>query len=122
MTLDPTSLCQIEIQTPDLEKSLVFYQKVFLWKKASIDLYNYVVLEVPDNCKFGISLIPNKKAPVPNSVVLYFAVTDAKIFAERAEAWGGKVTSPRVLPGYGKVTLIEDPNGQKFGLFETQTP
>jgi predicted enzyme related to lactoylglutathione lyase len=120
--LDPSRLCQIEIHTPDLQKSLDFYEHVFSWKRAPIDLHNYVVLAVPENCPFGISLIPDTKALVSNSVILYFGVTDPKPFADRAAQYGGKASSPRKLPGYGTITIIEDIHGQKFGLFENYTP
>ncbi|MGE0171758.1 MAG: VOC family protein [Oligoflexales bacterium] len=119
--LDPSRLCQIEIHTTDIERSLEFFEQVFSWKRAPIDLHNYFVLEVPQGCPFGISLIPDKKAATPNSVVLYFGVTDSKPFAEKAVLFGGQATPARTLPAYGKITIIEDPNGQKFGLFETKS-
>lgn len=121
--IDPNQLCQIEIHVSDLRRSLTFYEGVFGWRAAPAEIHDYVVLDVPEDCPFGIALAVNKAARSSGSrSVLYFRVDDPKAIAERVEAHGGTlVFGPAKLGGYGTVYRIRDPDGQTFGLFAPQT-
>ena len=121
--VDPKGLCQIEIQATNLELSRKFYADVFGWIASPAELHDYVVLDVPKDCPFGISLVPSsggtKSAP---EVVLYFTVIGASDIAQRAERAGGsKKFGPTKLPTYGSIWQIKDPDGHTFGLFERNT-
>lgn len=120
--IDPTKLCQIEIQVSDMERSLEFYREVFGWKKVPAEMFEYAVLEVPPECTFGISLIPSLAFGATNSrLVLYFSVsTEAAIkdIMARAKQWGGSaVFGPKRVPGRGMIYQVADPDGQRFGLY-----
>ena len=121
--LDPKSLCQIEIQATNLERSQKFYADVFGWLASAAKLHEYVVLDVPTDCPFGISLVPSAGGACSTTqVVLYFSVSGAFEIAKRAELSGGsKKFGPTKLPGYGSIWQIRDPDGHTFGLFERQS-
>lgn len=118
--VDPTQLCQLEIHTSRIDVSRKFYEEVFGWKAVPAEIHNYLVLEVPDDCPFGISLVPGRAASSAHSpIILYFQVTEAAKIAEKAELFGGsKKFGPAKMPAYGEIWQITDPDGHRFGLFE----
>ena len=120
--IDPEKLCQVEIHATRLETSRKFYEEVFGWKAAPAEIHNYLVLEVPETCPFGISIVPSMGARLSSGqIILYFQVNDAAKIAARAEQFGGsKKFGPTKLTAYGNIWQITDPDGHKFGLFEKQ--
>jgi predicted enzyme related to lactoylglutathione lyase len=120
--IDPKKLCQVEIHATRLDVSRKFYEEVFGWKAAPAEIHNYLVLDVPEDCPFGISIVPSFGAKASSGqIILYFQVTDAASIAERAEIFGGsKKFGPTKLPAYGNIWQITDPDGHRFGLFEKQ--
>jgi len=121
-------LCQIEIHVRDLEKSLQFYLSVFGWQRIPADLHDYIVLDVPENCPYGVSLIPTAPSSRTagantNRIVLYFACHEPEECANKALAAGGrKRLGPKRVPGVGTIYLIEDLDGHRFGLYRTNEP
>ena len=120
--IDPGKLCQLEIHATRLDVSRRFYEEVFGWKTVPAEIHNYLILEVPETCPFGISIVPSMGAkPSSGQIILYFQVDDAQKIADRAEQFGGsKKFGPTRLPAYGNIWQITDPDGHKFGLFEKQ--
>jgi predicted enzyme related to lactoylglutathione lyase len=118
MTISPAKLCQIELPVADLDRAGIFYEKSFGWKTAPADMHQYAVLEVPEDCPFGISLIPSTRPRSGDSMVLYFAVENPKIIADLVTAHGGRFRfGPKKLGGYGEIWQVEDPDGNRFGLY-----
>ena len=121
--IDPKKLCQLEIHATRLDVSRKFYEEVFGWRAVPAEIHNYLVLDVPEDCPFGISIVPSLGAKRSSGqIILYFEVHDAAAIAERASHFGGsKKFGPTRLPAYGDIWQIEDPDGHRFGLFEKQT-
>jgi predicted enzyme related to lactoylglutathione lyase len=117
--LDPRRIVQIEIPTKDLKLSAAFYQKVFGWNAVPAEFHNRIVLHVPENCPWGISLIKSEeKLTEASGVVLYFSTVDAEEIAKRAAAFlNCDAFSSASIPSYGTVWSISDPDGHRFGLF-----
>ena len=122
MNVRPDALVQIEIHATDLERSKAFYEAVFGWKAVPAEIYNYLVLDVPRDCPWGVSIVPTTGPIKTNGqIVLYFQVDDATRVAELAERHGGaKRFGPTNLKAYGDIWQIADPDGHRFGLFEKQ--
>jgi predicted enzyme related to lactoylglutathione lyase len=120
--IDPKSLCQVEIHATRLDVSRRFYEEVFGWRAVPAEIHNYLILDVPEDCPFGISLVPSLGARQSSGqIILYFRVTNAAHIAEKAERFGGtKKFGPTKLPAYGSIWQITDPDGHRFGLFEKQ--
>lgn len=118
--IDPRQLCQIEIRISDLERSLAFYRQVFGWKPVPAEVHNYIILDVPEDCPVGITLIPgNESKEDSKRLVLYFAVDDPEEIISKVKDLGGRVIlGPRKVQGYGTIYQFTDPNGQCFGLFK----
>ena len=117
--VNPTRLCQIEIQVSDLARAVNFYSEALGWRPVPAEMHELVVLEVPPDCAFGISLRPGRKSPKSgNNLVPYFAVDDAEAVLRQVEAHGGRrVIGPTQLPGYGTIYQCEDPDGTRIGLY-----
>jgi predicted enzyme related to lactoylglutathione lyase len=115
-------LCQIEIPVQDLHRAILFYENVLGWRPAPTEIHDYCVLDVPADCPYGISLVPQRRAAEssPSSgPVIYFHCDDAAGLVETACQWGGRRRfGPRQLPGLGLIYQIEDPSGNRIGLYE----
>jgi predicted enzyme related to lactoylglutathione lyase len=124
MKIHPDQLCQIEISVASLDKAINFYRHVFGWEPVPAYIHDYVVLKVPDNCPFGISLVPAREVsgPAANGITLYFKVASPDEIINVALLHGGKKLPSRRLPGYGKIAQFADPDGQIFGLFSSESP
>ena len=132
--MTPGSLCQIEIPVSDLQVALRFYEAAFGWQSVPAEMHNYVVLDLPADCPYGISLFPidnqpgNSTAQHPqlenkkddsNRVTLYFAAENPEEVLKKVESAGGKKRfGPRPLAGYGTIWQFTDPDGNRFGIFK----
>lgn len=122
MNVHPDALVQIEIHATQLERSRSFYEAVFGWKAVPAEIHNYLVLDVPRECPWGISIVPTV-GPIKThgQIVLYFQVLDAARIADLAAMHGGsKKFGPTNLKAYGDIWQVADPDGHRFGLFEKQ--
>ena len=120
--VDPTRLCQVEIKVGDIERASNFYERTFGWSIVPAHIHNYVILKVPEDCPFGISLIPGKAPSTASDsssrIVLYFRTSDPESIVSKAIENGGKKVLERDLPSYGHIFQIADPDGQIFGLYK----
>ncbi len=117
------ALCQLEFHSQRLEASLDFFRDIFGWPPLPMALQEYTVLEVPSDSPYGVSLI---SAPAEHSarqtLVPYFSWDSLEELLEKVLRAGGKlVAGPRLLPGYGRTVLVEDPGGIQLGFFTAKT-
>src|SRR6478735_5157879 len=120
--IHPHRLCQLELHSENTKASIAFFAEVFGWPAVPIAIHEYTVLQVPDDCNFGISIVahlPQDDHPFSTGVVPYFAIDDpVQSFLEKVEQYGGKlVWGPRPMPGYGQLYCIEDPGGIRIGIY-----
>lgn len=131
--INPQDLCQLEIAVSDAAKAVDFYEHVFGWPPVPVDIHGYIVLEVPKDCRFGISLAvsPQKSQTAPSelgtdgkdSKVLYFSVNEPESIVALAQKHGGSLLfGPRVLPSYGTIWQITDPDGNRWGIHQRKAP
>lgn len=121
-TVNPKDICQLEFLVNDLERATKFYEQVMGWSASPAALHDFVILEVPEDCPFGISLVPQKKSREQNPecrMIPYFKTKDADAIVKKAEANGGKLRFGPKQAGGGIVFYqIEDPDGQRLGLVQ----
>lgn len=126
MELNPEKLVQIEIPVADLGLAQQFYASAFGWRAVPAEIHNYVVLDVPSSCPWGISLVPSIRRNLDTgaqdrqpSIVLFFAAPNPSEICEKVRAAGGTVKeNTRQLPGYGTAWFVTDIDGNSFGLFK----
>lgn len=123
--VSPTSLCQLEISISDADLALRFYRDVFGWKPVPAEIHQYIVMDVPRDCPFGIALVPGPTSGQTRTggIVPYFAVAGPERVVLAAEKAGGRrILGPHSLAGYGTIYQIEDLDGNRFGLYQAQKP
>jgi predicted enzyme related to lactoylglutathione lyase len=122
LIVDPRRLCQLEIHSTDLERSVRFYELAFGWRRLPADMHEYVVLDVPRDCPFGISLVPNpnaKQQEGASRIVVYFGVSDPEDVVRRVvEAGGSRRFGPQRFGTFGEIYQVADPDGTRFGLYK----
>lgn len=119
LLIDPTKLCQIELAVSDIDAAINFYQKVFGWNASKAKIHNYIVMDVPETCPYGISLVPmptTSENALSHKVTLYFKTEHLGEISKSALKYGGTATLEKIIPGYGDITIIQDLDGHRFGL------
>ena len=119
MNIRPDQLVQVEIIVSNLSRAITFYRNVFGWEPVPAYIHDYVVIAVPDNCAFGVSLVASQSPRSLGSggIILYFKSEAPDEIIRAASENGGKELASRHLPGYGDIRQFADPDGQVFGLF-----
>jgi predicted enzyme related to lactoylglutathione lyase len=123
--LHPKTFCQLELQSTDVPATLKFLVHVLGWKAVPIALHEQVVIDVPSDCPFGISVkaLADHKRARP-TVIPYFrwetSIEDLRCLALQ---FGGELgDEPQMIPGYGKTYSLSIPGGLVLGIFKPQNP
>lgn len=109
----------VELQTQDLERSKKFYSDMFDWKLEEIPGMDYTIIKVGDGTGGGMM-----KKPVPgmqDNWLPYILVDDVKASTKKARTLGATISQDvtEVL-GMGWFSVITDPTGATFGLWQTK--
>lgn len=118
--IDPSKLCQIEFCVANPQKTVEFMQSVFGWTASPAELQEYIIIDVPEECPYGISVVAQSQSETrAQPIVLYFAVHEIEKVIDRAKKNGAQIRfGPKKLPGYGTIYQINAPDGLRFGIFE----
>jgi predicted enzyme related to lactoylglutathione lyase len=105
-----------EINAPNVEEALPFYENVFGWKVSKWEgpePYWLVATGEGDGIDGGIMQSQDGQPRTVNAV----HVDSVDAFARKVEENGGKVVVPKMaIPGVGYVAYCTDPGGVIFGL------
>ncbi len=125
---EPGSFSWNELNTRDPEAAATFYGAVFGWDAAEQDMGeagSYVTWRHPDRGEDGDSIggMLDIRGRVPEEVpahwLTYFTVEDLDRAIEKATANGGeKMIDTMELP-IGRLTILKDPGGVPFGIFQS---
>jgi hypothetical protein len=109
----------IELQTQDVEKSKKFYAGMFDWKLEEFPDMGYTMINVGEGTGGGMM---KKPAPdMPDNWLPYILVDDVAASTKKAQAFGAKVCKDITeVPGMGWFSVITDPTGASFGLWQTK--
>jgi hypothetical protein len=107
----------VEIPALDLERAVEFYQKVFDWdfKQFGRGYYLY-------NTRSGMTIGLRKAETIQagNSTIFHVTVDNIDSYLDKVKTFGGKVFREKtVIPVYGWYALLNDPDGNILGLFQT---
>ncbi len=109
-----------ELFADNVDTEKAFYQEVFGWQLESRTTGTHTYTLVRANGKPIASIIHHaKKADSERSArwLPFISVPDVARAAEQTAASGGKVVlPPRILPGRGESSVLEDPEGAFFGV------
>ena len=109
----------IELGTSDLEKSKKFYAGLFDWKLEEIPGMDYTLVHVGEGT--GGGLMQNPDPGLPNQWLPYILVDDVAAATQKAQTLGATVVKELTeVPGMGWFSVIIDPTGAAFGLWQNK--
>lgn len=109
--------CWSEHDAKDLEPASAFYGKLFDWKVTDGD-NGMKLYHVGDNAVAHAMQIAPEWGDMPPCWMVYFMVDDVDATTKRVEASGGKVHVPGMDIPIGRFSLVSDPQGGMFYLFQ----
>ncbi len=113
--------CWVDLMASDVAASSAFYRAVLGWSVAEPDdqAGGYVVAEVAGAAVAGIG---PEQPGARRAWTLYFASDDADATAAAAVELGGTVLlAPGDVGPHGRMSLLADPSGAVFGLWQAGT-
>ncbi len=117
----PNPFVHVELNTTDVAKATAFYRQMFDWQLKDMPMPggSYTLIEVGEGTGGGLM-----KHPVPNAPSLwlpYILVDDINRATAKAAELGGRVLKGVTeVPNMGSFSIVEDPTGAAFGLWQTK--
>jgi predicted enzyme related to lactoylglutathione lyase len=118
---EPVSLSWTELASGDIEKSKVFYGRVFGWASETNQMgdMTYTEFKVAGRSIAGmLALGPMHPPGTPPHWLVYFAVADADATIARTVELGGKALSPAVDIPIGRFAALADARGAVFAVIK----
>jgi predicted enzyme related to lactoylglutathione lyase len=110
-----------EIPADDPERAITFYEKVFKWKIEKWDgpIEYWLVMTGPED-QPGINGGLTRREDTMIGVENMIDVKDLDASLKDVQSHGGEIARPKVaVPGVGWVAYIKDPEGNIFGLMQS---
>lgn len=109
-----------ELATTDIAKAKAFYTSLFNWKLDDRDMgggMTYTLIRVGEGTGGGMM---NQMMPgAPSAWMPYVLVDDIRAATAKAKALGAKTMAEvKEVMGMGTLSIIVDPTGAVFGLWE----
>jgi len=117
------ALCWTELTTSDPKAAEAFYTALFGWvpKHGGVGTpMEYTEFSVDGTPSIGMMKKPeHMPAHIPSYWMPYFQVAGCDASTEKAKGLGGKVmVGPQDIPNTGRFSIVNDPQGAMFALFE----
>lgn len=114
---EPGTLNWAELNTRDLERAKTFFVAVFGYEPHNMDGLPYVTLHFGDKTVGGILQMTEQwPAEVPAHWMSYFGSADPDATIAAATKLGGKQCVPPFDTPYGRIAVLEDPQGGFFSI------
>lgn len=115
------AFCWNELLTNDLKKSGEFYTALFGWTASEQDMggINYTVFMNGERPAGGMMEINKDLGEVGPYWLVYFAVNDCDVLADKASSLGGEILSPPMdTPEIGRIAVLNDSQGAVFAVIK----
>ena len=115
------TLCWADLSTSDPARAAVFYESLFGWKLIvdEKDSSGYLHIQNGEHMIGGIPPTGHRNPNTPSHWLPYFAVASCSASAGTAEQLGARlILPPMTMPKVGTMSVIADPQGAVFALFE----
>lgn len=121
---DPGAFCWNELTTNDTKKAGDFYINFFGWAaQTDSGTPPYTMFLNGERMAGGMIEIQKEWGEVPPNWVVYFAVENCDVIADRAKAMGGKILNPPTdVPEIGRFSVLQDPQGAVFAIIKLINP
>ncbi len=118
---EPGAMTWCEVNTRDGGKAAEFYAKVFDLEVKKLDApgMEYKTLHKGDKTVGGVlQMDQHWPESVPPHWMVYFAVASTDASCARVGELGGKVCVPAFDTPYGRIAVLEDPQGAVFSIVQ----
>ncbi len=110
----------VELHTKDIDASRKFYSGMFGWKMEDIPGMDYTFIDVGEGT--GGGMMKNPVPGGPDNWLPYILVEDVGAFTKKAKSLGAAIARDVTeVPGMGWFSVIIDPTGAAFGLWQPKT-
>jgi predicted enzyme related to lactoylglutathione lyase len=112
-----------ELQTREPEEASRFYSALFGWEMERMeenDALAYVLIKNNSRMNGGIMPVPAGR-DMPASWLPYFTVASCDAAVTDTRRLGGDVLVEPFEPGEGRISVLSDPQGAAFAIFEGET-
>ncbi len=116
----PNPFVHVELNSADVDASKRFYGALFDWKLDDTPMgdMTYTMIKVGEGT--GGGMMKHPMPGQPSVWVPYVQVNEIRGSTAKARSLGGKIiVDCHDIPGGGTFSVIQDPNGAVFGLFQT---
>ncbi len=116
------TLCWADLNSPDRDKAVPFYSSLFGWQFVpgkDEDPAGY--LHIKNGEEFIGGATPSKFLPpgAPPHWLAYFLTSNCDASADKVKSLGGSVwVPPNDIEGAGRFSVLSDPQGAAFALFQ----
>ncbi len=121
----PNSFCWNELATTDAVKAGDFYANFFGWARdvQSFGPMEYTMFTNGGRPAGGMFVIMPEMGNVPPHWLVYFAVDDCDAKTQKAAELGATtVKPPDDIPGIGRFSILQDPQGAFFAIIKLDNP
>ncbi|MBS1088057.1 VOC family protein [Gluconobacter wancherniae] len=122
----PGKITYAQLTTPDLEQAKKFYGQLFGWTFKDMNVshgrYAQVMVAGQNIASVVERPLPHSSAQLQPIWLPFISTADATLLAGQAKTWGGKIMfKPHDIPGLGKETIIQDPQGGLFAALQSSS-
>ncbi|HYC89863.1 MAG TPA: VOC family protein [Thermoanaerobaculia bacterium] len=121
----PGTFCWIELGTSDAAGARAFYTQLFGWGVNEFpmgDMGTYYIFQKNGADSAAMYQIGPQQEGMPPNWLSYVAVASADATTEKARSLGGTVINgPFDVYDMGRMTVLQDPQGAMFAVWETKT-
>ena len=113
--------CWADLSTPDPARAAEFYKALFEWEviKDSKDPSGYLHIKNGDEFIGGIPPAEHYNAAAPPHWLIYFLVSNCDdASAKTKDMFGQLVFPPSDVQNVGRMSIVKDPQGAVFALFQ----
>lgn len=108
-----------EFWSADSPKIAEFYRSVFDWNLRPLPELNYTLVETGGTGGINGGIMTPQAGPWPANLTFYIDVDDLDAYGKKIVAAGGKMLVEKMeVPGVGRLSLFEDPDGRVLGMWK----
>ncbi len=121
----PGTLVWTELMTTNADVTREFYSKLFGWgvQLHPMGPMTYTVFKRGEAPAAGMMQMTPDMGNTPSHWLPYFGADDVNAIAAKAGTLGGRaIVPPADIPGIGRYSIIQDPQGATFGIIKFLPP
>jgi uncharacterized protein len=121
---DPGCMTWNELQTRDPQAAAAFYAELFGWEMEPQEddgRLAYVIIKNAGRSNGGIMPMTEEHGDTPPYWLAYFTVESCDEAVAKARELGAQVLAAPIDLGAGRISVLTDPQGAAFALFEGET-